>query len=92
MDYGAEVVDESFAGAGCEEETRGEEPHCWVGEEEARFGIEEEGLFEGGFVGWWVLGFIAIQRGSGRGEGAVAVSVGVLAVVEDGVLEEWTLF
>lgn len=38
-DYGAEVVDEGFAGAGHEEEAAGEEPHGWVGEEAARFHV-----------------------------------------------------
>lgn len=48
MDYGAEVVDEGFAGAGGQEEAGGEEPHCGIGEEDTGFGVQEHGLFESG--------------------------------------------
>ena len=44
-DDGAQVVDEGFAGPGDEEEAGGQPPHGVVGEEAARFGVEEPGLF-----------------------------------------------
>lgn len=49
MDYSAEVVDEGFTRARGEEEAGGEEPHCGIREEDAGFGIQDHGLFDGGF-------------------------------------------
>ena len=82
-DYGAEVVDEGFAGAGHEEETAGQEPHGGVGEEAAGFDVQEPGLLAHVFVFAISLsvGFAALvllffgRESSGVIDGAVAGAV-----------------
>lgn len=64
-DEGAEVVDESLAGAGDEEEARGEQPHGGVVQEAAGLFVEEPGLHAAGF------GF-CVALGGGGPAGVVA--------------------